>query len=704
MSEIELLSPAGNMRCLTAAVQNGADAVYFGGGAFNARRGAENFDGDALKSAVDYCRLRGVKTHITLNTMLFDRELADAVRFAAHVYELGCDAVIVQDIGLASILRAELPQLAIHASTQMGIHSLGGLKYAEQNGIGRVVLAREVSLSEICRMHEQSPVELEFFCHGALCMSFSGSCLYSSMAGERSGNRGTCAQPCRKAASVLSVRRAESDELCLSPNDICMIDAIDALRGAGVASLKIEGRMKSPEYVAMVTRCYREALDGTEKAALLRRKLFSIFNRGEFSTSHLYKDSVKTGGIGCAKPSKELLTQARESMNGENRLHMLTAVLEVKQGKSARLTFETDGISVSADGEVVLPAEHPIDAERYRQQVKKLGGTPFYADDCTVLGDGYVSVGAINALRREAVMRLNCELLKNDRKHIDITDDDVKPYLSGDAAVLCDKPLVYARVRTAEDARTAFACGADIAAIEPIEPCAFDVGSLAGLDRKRVYLAFPNVLPSVFAQETYGRLVESGAFGGAEINNIGQLDMVRAVPNIVAGIGLNAANGAAVNKLLSLGVTRIIPSLELTSAQLRGLSEKFGQRLIISVYGRAPLMQLLHCPVREARGCQGCTGCAGAVVDGDGRRFPLSNIRFGFVDGGKRTEQCLVRMKNCEPTYVCDIASEAGKVYAYAVTVDECDAYGVDRVVLFASGGGKAPDSYTRGHWNRRVE
>ena len=281
---MELLSPAGSRESLAAAVQNGADAVYFGGSILNARRFADNFSGDALVSALDYCHERGVKAYITLNTLVFDRELRAALDFAAELYRYGADAVLVQDLGLAALIRHELPDLTLHASTQMGIHDEGGLTYCEKAGIKRAVLAREVSLDEIRLLSVSSSIELEAFAHGALCMSFSGSCLYSSMAGERSGNRGTCAQPCRKAASVFGAPK--QNELCLSPNDICMIEHLDELKSAGICCVKLEGRMKKPEYVAAVTRCYRAALDGASKDELSRMKLelFRFYNRGEFST------------------------------------------------------------------------------------------------------------------------------------------------------------------------------------------------------------------------------------------------------------------------------------------------------------------------------------------------------------------------------------------------------------------------------------
>lgn len=681
------------MQCLIAAVQNGADAVYFGGGEFNARRGAENFSGESLREAIDYCRLRGVKTHITLNTLLFDRELYDAVSFAAMAYRLGCDAVIVQDVGLAKILRAELPGLAIHASTQMGIHDIGGVEFCRKNGITRAVLSRELPLIEIRRLHSMSDLELEFFCHGALCMGFSGSCLYSSMAGERSGNRGSCAQPCRKCATVAQARRASEEELCLSPNDICMIDELGALRDAGIVSFKIEGRMKSPEYVATVTRIYRNALDG-RAAADSRAKLFDIFNRGEFSTSHLYSDSVRTGGIGRARPDRGLVGEAQRSVQGEKRSVPIVARLEVTPHMPSELTLECKGRSVTVTGDAAEVSQREFNPGRYAAQIAKLGGTAFAVGSVEVSGGGFIPVSTVNAMRRRAADELAAAML--ERREADVSRAAAEAHMHHRTPAN-GSPLCYVKVRTVAQARAAIAAGADIVAIEPVEPAAFELKTAEDMGFPHLWIALPNVLLTQGAHSAYKRLIDSGVFSGAEVNNIGQAAMVEHLSERIAGIGVNVCNSASMNMLLDMGFTGVIPSPELTSAQLRSLSNGFGSAMIINVYGRTPLMQLLHCPVKEYRGCQSCRGSAGVVTDGEGRRFPLSNMRFGDDNG----RYCLVRMNNCSITYTCDIVHEAGMVYAYGAVI-ECgdDAAAAVRAIKT---GGERPADFTRGHWNRRV-
>ena len=674
---IELLAPAGNMECLIAAVRNGADAVYFGGGSFNARRGAANFTGDSLKEAIDFCRLRGVKTHITLNTLLFDRELAPALRFASELYSLRADAVIVQDLGLAALIREKLPDLTVHASTQMGIHSLDGLKYCEENGISRAVLARETPLAEIRRMHETSPVELEFFCHGALCMGFSGSCLYSSMAGERSGNRGTCAQPCRKNASVLR-RRAGENEFALSTNDICMIDELPALIDAGVCSFKIEGRMKQPEYVATVTRIYRAALDG-EKPGDASRKLFEIFNRGGFSTAHLHGDSVTTGHVGSAKPPKALIAEAHESVRRDRQTVPVSLFLSLPVGERAALTAVSGERAATAYGCICDTPQVPVSEERIKEQLKKLGGTPFFAESCLVSGEGFIPVSELNALRREAINGLSLGILGEPREEIPVSDSDAEAQIKPCGAA-ASPAVLYKRVRAEEDALLS---EAELTGVDPAVPSAFDTRRLAE-SGKRFALILPNVIMTEGARAQYEKLLSSGAFCGVEINNISHIGMGAGLPVRIAGIGMNVTNSVSATKLLSSGFTHFMPSAELTRAQIAHLAEDLGSRMIVNVFGRTPLMQLMHCPVKEYRGCQGCRGNAGELTDGDGRRFPLENVRFK-ENGGS---YCLVRLMNSAVTDIREAFASSGiAVFAVAET-----------------GAANGNEPITRGHWNRAVE
>lgn len=292
-NELELLSPVGDFECLKAAVQNGANSVYFGGNLFNARASASNFDYDELEKAINYCALRNVKTHLTLNTLIKDSEFEDAVLLAKKAYELGIDALIVQDVGLSQFLMKLFPDLPIHASTQMTIHNLEGVQELEKLGYSRAVLSRELSIQEIEYICANSNIEIETFIHGALCISYSGQCFFSSMVGGRSGNRGRCAQPCRLPYELIEKEKIIDKGYLLSPRDLCALDFIPALIEAGVKCFKIEGRLKSPEYVATVTRIYRKYIDLYESGKEYKvdekdvTELKQIFNRGGFSSGHL---------------------------------------------------------------------------------------------------------------------------------------------------------------------------------------------------------------------------------------------------------------------------------------------------------------------------------------------------------------------------------------------------------------------------------
>ena len=294
---IELLSPVGDFECLKAAVQNGADSVYLGGSLFNARASAANFDNESLKKAIRYAKLRNVKINFALNTLIKDEEFDDAINLAKFVYTLGADAIIVQDLGLAKYIIDNLPGMDVHASTQMTIHNLQGVLALEKLGFKRVVLSRELSLADIRYICANSNIEIETFVHGALCISYSGQCLFSSTIGARSGNRGKCAQPCRLPYKLMNENEQILDQgYLLSPRDLCSLQYIPDLINAGVTCFKIEGRMKTPEYVATVTSIYRKyidlALSGNDYVVDEKdiKKTMQVFNRGDDSSGNIEDD------------------------------------------------------------------------------------------------------------------------------------------------------------------------------------------------------------------------------------------------------------------------------------------------------------------------------------------------------------------------------------------------------------------------------
>ena len=332
---IELLSPVGDLECLKAAVQNGANAVYFGAKSFGARAFANNFDDASLNEAINYAKIRNVKTHLTLNTLIKENELNEALNIAKKAYEYGIDAIIVQDLGLASILIKEFPDLDIHASTQLTAHNLESANFFKELGFKRVVLSRELSLDEINYICENTDIEIEVFAHGALCISYSGQCLFSSMVGGRSGNRGKCAQPCRLPYELLENKTKKLDKgYLLSPRDLCSLDLLPQLIKSGITSLKIEGRMKNPEYVAIVTQIYRKYIDlalNSNKQFKVdpidKKALMQVYNRGGFSHGHLenkknqdliFKEKPNNMGIYLGSISKYNKTKGHISCKLEN--------------------------------------------------------------------------------------------------------------------------------------------------------------------------------------------------------------------------------------------------------------------------------------------------------------------------------------------------------------------------------------------------
>ena len=355
----ELLAPVGNFECLKAAVQNGADAVYFGSSSFSARAFANNFDKDELIKAIEYAKLRNVKTHLTLNTLLKNSELQDALLLAKYAYESGIDALIVQDLGLISLLQKELPDLPLHASTQMSIHNLEGVLELQKLGFQRVVLSRELSIHEIEYICKNSNIEIECFVHGALCISYSGQCLFSSLVGGRSGNRGKCAQSCRLPYELLENGKKIDNGYLLSTRDLCSLEFLPKLISAGVKSFKIEGRMKSPEYVATVTRIYRKYIDlaieciesnNLENYIIAPediKDLMQVFNRGGFSNGHL-DNSPNRNLIFKEKPNNMGIFLGIVEKYNSNKGHITVKLNDtISIGDTISLQNETGSYTVS---------------------------------------------------------------------------------------------------------------------------------------------------------------------------------------------------------------------------------------------------------------------------------------------------------------------------------------------------------------------
>ncbi len=412
---VELLAPAGKWESLTAAVQNGADAVYLGEQSFSARKNAENFTWDEIKKATAYCHTRGVRVFLALNTLISDSELPLFEASVINAAKSGVDAIIIQDMGAALIAKKVCPDMPIHASTQMTSSNKYDVAALEEFGFSRVVVSRELSEKEIRRIADETTAEIEAFCHGALCISFSGKCLMSSFIGGRSGNRGMCAQPCRQKYSSCG-----KSGYLLSPRDLCLADELSKMRGAGVTSFKIEGRMKSPEYVATVTGVYRKYLDSF--APLERfdeEKLEKIFVRGdgftkayfdEKNTPEIMNYSISNDNI-SSRADESVLKEARATFRegAENKKIPVNATLTLRYGEKSSLIITDGKYSVTALGDEGETAQNvALAKDRAEAQIGKMGQTPFVLNDFEFIADENITlpVSALNSMRREAAEKL----------------------------------------------------------------------------------------------------------------------------------------------------------------------------------------------------------------------------------------------------------------------------------------------------------
>lgn len=410
---LELLSPAGSPEAVIAAVQNGADAVYMGFGDFNARRGAKNFTDEEFSKAIRYCRIRDCKIYVTLNTLVGDREMEGAVELARKASDLGADAILVQDLGLASVLHRAVPDIALHASTQMSIHNLAGVQAAAELGMTRAVLARELSLEQIRHICAKSPIEIEVFVHGALCFCHSGQCYMSAMIGRRSGNRGMCAQPCRMQYSM----GGRMDDYPLSLKDSCLVDELNVLEEAGVRCVKIEGRMKRPEYSAIVTGIYARAIK--EKCSPTPEEMETLaaaFSRQGFTKGYFSGDKQDMFGV-REEPDKneEKMFAAVRREYGEKEMRRVPVhfYTRAERGRSVQaVCMDEDGHKAFLEGPVPeLARSRSLTTAMIDEQMYKTGGTPYECVETQSRTESglYLPASALNELRRALISRLTEE-------------------------------------------------------------------------------------------------------------------------------------------------------------------------------------------------------------------------------------------------------------------------------------------------------
>lgn len=620
---LELLSPAGSPEAVIAAVQNGADAVYLGMGDFNARRGAKNFTNEEFEKAVTYCRVRGCKVYVTLNTLVNDREIGAAVDAARLASECGADGIIIQDLGLISAIRRALPDIPLHASTQMSIHNLAGVQAAAEMGLTRAVLARELSLEEIAYITKNAPIETEIFVHGALCFCHSGQCYMSSLIGRRSGNRGMCAQPCRMQYSL----GGRMDDYPMSLKDNCLVDRLREIEEAGVACIKIEGRMKRPEYTAIVTGIYSKALrehrqPTTEEMTMLTK----AFSRQGFTQGYFNGDKKDMFGV-RGEPeegTEKIFTVARRAYaDGELRrvpVHFYTVAEKGERIKA--IAFDDDGHKAVTYGPVPEKAKRQGLTDGYLvEQMFKTGGTPYNCVENKAKTDPglYLAAAEINELRRKLISELSAQRsAPPTRRSLDL------PAPPKNVPTVADPKLII-QVRTAEqltkelaDLRPAYIyVPAMIMAAEPKLVLPF-------VEKGSVPVAvLPRIVNDAQMKEVYATLQKLFDYGVNEalVGNLGQVVMARRAGMKLRGdFGLNAFNSYTLEMLNEMGFLSATASFELRIAQIKDMAKPLDTELI--VYGRLPLMVSDQCIIKESAGRCACQTPA-QMADRMGSVFPV---------------------------------------------------------------------------------
>ena len=620
---MELLSPAGGYDALVAAVQSGADAVYMGFGAFNARRSAKNFTDEDFASAVRYCHLRGVRVFLTLNTLVTDRELPQAAEALRNASRMGVDAVLVQDWGLLTLAREIVPDLPIHASTQMSLFTLGGANEAAALGMERVVLARELCRDDIAEICKGCGAEIEIFGHGALCMCYSGQCEMSAVLGQRSGNRGACAQPCRLPYGVNAPCR---NGYPLSLKDANLSACLQDMERIGVDCLKIEGRMKRPEYVAVVTGIYRRLLDERRQpTAAEGAALEQAFSRSGFTDG--YWRGKKGKAMFGTRPEnapepKELFAKAREVYeNGrENRKIPVILHLIVRRGEPVRLGGSCaihGGVTIAmAQGDAPEEARNrAVTAEELRQRLSKTGGTVFTADSVEIdLDEGLmVSASVINGLRREVLDELAARR------------EDIPARRELPASPLPDAPETPQEMAFTVSVSRARQVTAELLAEKPAIVYV-PAEELDGLDPTELHgeTELCAVLPRVFRtadeQPLREMLERHPEVTSVAIGNLGHLPIVRGLDRTLRGdFGLNVYNSRAVKFWQDRGLSSVTVSFELRWQQVRDLAKYADCEGI--VYGRLPLMITENCVTKNNVGC--AHGAGSVLTDRTGAQFPV---------------------------------------------------------------------------------
>lgn len=704
--DFELLAPAGNLEIFKGVIESGADAVYVGGSMFGARAYANNFTEEELLEAIDFAHLRGVKVYLTVNTLIKNSEFSKLYDYLLVYYKRGLDAVIVQDIGVVKAIHEYFPSMEIHTSTQMTVTGADGVRFLSQFGVTRVVMAREVSLAEMKRIHEETGMELEAFVHGALCYSYSGQCLFSSILGGRSGNRGRCAQPCRLPYTV----EGKKDEYILSLKDMCGIKALDKLHDAGVYSLKIEGRMKQLEYACGVVKYYRSYIDSMKPVSEADYdRIKALGNRCGF-TDRYYFDHNGSDMVTYVKPN--FVSNAAEP-SPEKRKLSIEGELVLREGEPGSLTVKRGDVTYKASIEPVSAAlKAPLDKKAAIDRINKTGDTDFeFSHIKAQIGENvFVPNGALNKLRRDAISGLCDKLLKkyyrNDARYADISSMCELPehVVKSDAAH--EDGAVNAKdytticscmTRTQLDTLIGYECF-DVFYLDfdmydrktLIQQFADDVKSLTKRNKK-VYL----MLPTIFRADSSDYFVsiakelDKVSFEGFVVKNYEELYLTENLftgKKVILDHNMYTFNDVSKNAFFEHGVSGDTVPLELNSKEIMHRNN-IGSQMI--VYGYYPLMTTANCVHKSTKGCDKKQKLI-YLKDRYNKSFAVCN----------NCKECYNTIYNSLPTMLIKNISKLKEVgirsFRYSFTIEtpkQIKAVMDDKVA-----------EYTNGHYKRGVE
>ena len=701
--DFELLAPAGSLEILKGVIESGADAVYVGGSMFGARAYANNFTEEELLEAIDYAHLRGVKVYLTVNTLIKNSEFSKLYDYLLPYYKRGLDAVIVQDIGVVKAIHEYFPSMEIHTSTQMTVTGADGVRFLSQFGVTRVVMAREVSLAEMKRIHEETGMELEAFVHGALCYSYSGQCLFSSILGGRSGNRGRCAQPCRLPYTV----EGKKDEYILSLKDMCGIKALDKLHDAGVYSLKIEGRMKQLEYACGVVKYYRSYIDSMKPVTDADYdRIKALGNRCGF-TDRYYFDHNGSDMVTYVKPN--FVSNAAEP-SPEKRKLSIEGELVLREGEPGSLTVKRGDVTYKASIEPVSAAlKAPLDKKAAIDRINKTGDTDFeFSHIKAQIGENvFVPNGALNKLRRDAISGLCDKLLKkyyrNDARYADMSrltvlpEHVVKSDAAHDEAINDYTTICSCMTRAQLDTLIGYECF-DVFYLDfdmydrktLIQQFADDVKSLTKRNKK-VYL----MLPTIFRADSSDYFVsiakelDKVSFEGFVVKNYEELYLTENLfidKKIILDHNMYTFNDVSKSAFFEHGVSGDTVPLELNSREIMHRNN-IGSQMI--VYGYYPLMTTANCVHKNTKGCDKKQKLI-YLKDRYNKSFAVCN----------NCKECYNTIYNSLPTMLIKNMSklkEAGiRSFRYSFTIEtpkQIKAVMDDKVA-----------EYTNGHYKRGVE